>query len=76
MTPCDLIRILAGLLNTDYFFARIPSSVHALSCGMTLDGRMKSGCACYHSVKNLLSSSLLSKNIKIQIHKTVSLPVL
>jgi hypothetical protein len=31
--------------------------------------------ACYHSVKNLLSSRLLSKNIKIRIYRTVILPV-
>ena len=29
----------------------------------------------YHSTQNLLSSSLLSKNLKIKIHKTVILPV-
>jgi hypothetical protein len=33
--------------------------------------RLKSGNACYHSVQNLLSSSLLSKNIKI--HRTILL---
>jgi hypothetical protein len=37
--------------------------------------RLKSGNACYHSVQNLLSSSLLSKNIKIHIHRTLILPV-
>jgi hypothetical protein len=31
--------------------------------------------ACYHSVQNLLSSRLLSKNIKIRIYKTIILPV-
>ena len=31
--------------------------------------------ACYHSVQNLLSSSLLSKNLKIKIHRTIILPV-
>jgi hypothetical protein len=31
--------------------------------------------ACYHSVENLLSSYLLSKNIKIKIYKTVIFPV-
>jgi hypothetical protein len=30
--------------------------------------RLKSGNACYHSVQNLLSSSLLSKNVKIKIY--------
>ena len=32
--------------------------------------RLKSGNACYHSVQNLLSSSLLSENIKIKIYGT------
>jgi len=30
-----------------------------------IKSRLKSGKACYHSVQNLFSSSLLSKNIKI-----------
>jgi hypothetical protein len=34
-----------------------------------------SGNACYHSVQNLLSSRLLSKNVKIRIYKTIILPV-
>ena len=33
--------------------------------------RMKSANACYHAVQNLLSSNLLSKNIKIKIYRTV-----
>jgi len=37
---------------------------------------LKSGNACYHSVQNLLSSSLLSKNLKIKVHRTIILPVL
>ena len=36
---------------------------------------MKSGNACYHSVQNLLSSSLLSKNLKIKVYRTIILPV-
>jgi hypothetical protein len=36
---------------------------------------MKSGVKCYHSVRNLLSSSLLSKTIKIKRHRTVILPL-
>jgi hypothetical protein len=35
-----------------------------------------SGNACYHSVQNLLSSRLLSRNVKIRIYKTIILPVL
>jgi len=37
--------------------------------------RLKSGNACYYSVQSFVSSSLLSKNLKIKIHKTVILPV-
>ena len=36
--------------------------------------RLKSGIACYHSVQNLLCSSLLSKNLKIKILRTIILP--
>ena len=36
---------------------------------------MKSGNACNHSVQNLLPSSLLSKNLKIKIYRTIILPV-
>jgi hypothetical protein len=37
--------------------------------------RLNSGNACYHSVQNLLSSRLLSKNIEIRIYETIILPV-
>jgi hypothetical protein len=37
--------------------------------------RLNSGNACYHSGQNLLSSRLLSKNLKIRIYKTIILPV-
>jgi hypothetical protein len=37
--------------------------------------RLNSGNACYHSVQNLLSSSLLSKSLKIRIYKTIILLV-
>ena len=40
-----------------------------------LKNRLKSGNACCHSVKNLLSSTLLSKHVKIKIHRTKILPV-
>jgi hypothetical protein len=40
-----------------------------------IKSRLKSGNACYHSVQNLLSSSLLSKNVKIKIYRTIILPV-
>ena len=37
--------------------------------------RLNSGNACYHLVRNLMSSSVLSKNIKIKIHRSIILPV-
>jgi hypothetical protein len=37
--------------------------------------RFNSANACYHSVQNLLSSCLLSRNLKIRIYKTIILPV-
>ncbi|KAJ4446495.1 hypothetical protein ANN_13191 [Periplaneta americana] len=37
--------------------------------------RINMGNACYYSVEKLLSSSLLSKNLKVIIYKTVILPV-
>ena len=40
-----------------------------------IKSRMKSRDSCYHSVQNLLSSSLLSKNLKIKIYRTIILPV-
>jgi len=38
--------------------------------------RLRLGNACYLSVQNLLSSSLLSKNLKIKIYRTIILPVI
>ena len=40
-----------------------------------IKSRLRSGSACYHSVQNLLSSRLLSKNLKIKIYRTIILPV-
>jgi len=36
---------------------------------------VKSGNACYHSVQNLVSSKLLSKNINIKIYRIIILPI-
>ncbi len=37
--------------------------------------RLKSGNSWYYSVQNLLSSSLLSRNLKIKIYRTIILPL-
>jgi len=40
-----------------------------------IKSRLKLENACYYSVQNLLSSSLLSKNLKSKIYRTIILPV-
>jgi len=40
-----------------------------------IKSRLGSGNACYYSVQTLLSSRLLSKNLKIKIYRTIILPV-
>jgi hypothetical protein len=40
-----------------------------------IKSRLNSGNASYYSVQTLLSSHLISKNLKIKIYKTVILPV-
>jgi hypothetical protein len=39
-----------------------------------IESRIKTGNACYHLVQYLLSSSLLSRNLKIKIYRTIILP--
>ena len=41
----------------------------------TIKCRLKAGNSCYYSVQTLLSSRILSKNLKIKIFKTIILPV-
>jgi len=40
-----------------------------------IKSKLQSGNACYHSVQNLLSSSLLSKNFEIKMYRNIILPV-
>jgi hypothetical protein len=40
-----------------------------------IKSRLNSGNACYYTVQNLLSSLLISKNLKIKVYETVILPV-
>jgi glycerol-3-phosphate O-acyltransferase len=40
-----------------------------------IKGRLNSGNACYRSVQSLLSSRLLSNNIKIKIPETIIIPI-
>jgi hypothetical protein len=41
-----------------------------------IKNRLKSGNVGYHSVQNLSSSSLLSKNIEIKMYRTIIFPVI
>ena len=55
-------------------------SISANSCNVCsiaeeIKSRLRSGNPYYHSVQNLLSSRLLSKNLKIKIYRTIILPV-
>ena len=57
-----------------------PDVVSLFLCGIIfvweeIKSRLKSGNACYRSVQNLLSSNFLSKNLRINIFRTIILPV-
>ena len=40
-----------------------------------IKSKFNSGNACYHSVLNLLPTSLLSENVKFKIYQTIILPI-
>jgi len=77
--------ILAGKSASYTFFLKINYSrvmtylgtnlTNQNSIAEEIKSRLKSGNARYHSVQNLLSSRLLSKNLKIKIYRTIILPV-
>ena len=41
-----------------------------------IKSRLRLGNACYHSAQKLLSSRLLSRNLKVKVYRTIILPVL
>ena len=51
------------------FVANLNSIQEEIKCGL------KAGNSCYYSVQTLLSSQILSKNLKIEIYETIILPV-
>ena len=58
----------------EFKYLRI-TSTNQNSIAEEIKSRLRSGNACYHSVQNLLSSRLLSKNLKLKIYRTIILPV-
>ena len=51
------------------------SLINQNSIAEEIKTRLRPGNVCYHSVENLLSSRLLSKNLKIKIYRTIILSV-
>ena len=41
-----------------------------------IKSRLKSENVCYHSVQNLLSSNMISKNIKVKMYRTIIFPLI
>ena len=48
---------------------------NSMSCIRFVKCRLKVGNSCYYSFQILLSSQLISTNLKIKTHKTIILPV-
>ena len=64
-SSCDRVEQFKYLVTTLMYQNSIQKKIKS---------RLKSGNAYYHSVQNLLSSSLLSTNIKINTYRTIILP--
>jgi hypothetical protein len=65
-------RYLENVVQFRYFVSTITNQ-HLIQD--KIKRRCNWGNTCYHSVQNILSLRLLSKNIKIRIYKTTILPV-
>ena len=71
---CSRVRVGKNL--SDRFPIRNGTNLTTQNCiQVEVRSRLKLGNACYHSVQKLLSSRLLSKNLKIKIYRTIILPV-
>ena len=62
----NLSPVMTFTLNINFVTGNIQEEI---------DGSLKSRYACYHSVQNLLSSSLLSKYIETKLHTNTILPL-
>jgi len=69
-------RLIIVLLNgVEEFKCMGTSLTNQNSVQEETKSRLKSWNACYHLLQNPLSSSLLSKNLKIKIYGTIILPL-
>ena len=68
-SPSSCLRFLPRL-PLSFIFSSVTCSIQE-----EIKSRLKLENACYYSVKNLLSSSLLTKKLKIKIYRTIILPV-
>ena len=69
---CIYVCVLIGVLKFKYLGTTLTNQN---SIQEEIKSRLKLENACYHSVQNLLSSTLLSKNVKIKIYRNIILPV-
>ena len=61
-----------ALFVRDIFLCQFRECIIAdFSIQEEIKSRLKLGNACYYSVQNLLSSRLLSKNLKLKIYRTI-----
>ena len=70
--PPPPLQVVICVVHND---GRLTTLTNKNSIQEEIKSRLKLGNACFYSVQNLLSSSLLSKNLKIKIYRTIILPV-
>jgi len=70
---CSFIGTFAVNLHVRQYFVLFISIIYV--AGICVSKAISVSNACYHSVQNLSSSSLLSKNLKIKIYRNIILPV-
>jgi hypothetical protein len=70
----EIRSLLSTEMQSNFFCSATSNSYHYIQ--WAIKNILKSGNACYHSVRNILSSSLLSKSLKNKIYRTIILPVI
>jgi hypothetical protein len=72
--PLTLLRVGSSIERVEEFKYLGTTLTDQNSIQEEIKSKLKLGNACYHSVQNLLSSRLLSKNLKIKIYRNIILP--